>query len=98
MSLSREQLVSFMQDELRLDMSQLGSDTLLFSGGVLDSFSMVDLVMFLEKTGDFTMSATEVNLDNLDTIERILAFVLSKDEGRRTKDEKRDQALSLDKC
>jgi acyl carrier protein len=86
MNFSRDQLVTFMQQELRLDTSQLDDQSLLFSGGILDSFSMVDLVMFLERHGGFTMSATEVNLDNLDTIERIVAFVLKKESGSENHD------------
>jgi acyl carrier protein len=78
MNLCREQLVTFMQQELRLNTSQLDDQSPLFSGGVLDSFSMVDLVMFMERSGGFTMSATEVNLDNLDSIERILAYMVKK--------------------
>ena len=74
MSISRQQLLDFLRDELRVDTGQLEDDTLLFSSRLVDSFSMVDLILFLETSGKFKMKPTQVNLDNLDSVERILRF------------------------
>lgn len=49
--------------------------TPLFSSGMLDSFTMVDLIMFIERSAGVRLDPSDVTLDNLDTIERILAFV-----------------------
>ena len=49
--------------------------TPLFSSGMLDSFTMVDLIMFIEKSAGVRLDPSDVTLDNLDTIDRILAFV-----------------------
>lgn len=49
--------------------------TMLFSSNLLDSFSMVDLIMFLEKETGVRLSPADVNLDNLDSIDRILDFL-----------------------
>ncbi len=80
MSMTQEQLVDFMQSRLGLDPTDIAADTPLFSSGHLDSFSMVDLVLFLEQGLDSPLTPGEVNLDNLDTIQRILNFV----DGKRT--------------
>ena len=74
MSLTREDLFQFLQDELGVDTNDVQDDTLLFSSRLVDSFSMVDLIMFLEKRGRFKMKPTEVHLENLDSVERILNF------------------------
>ncbi len=53
-------------------------DTPLLSSGVIDSISVMQLVDFLEKTFDFEFLPHEVYQDNLDTIEKIAAFVSNK--------------------
>jgi acyl carrier protein len=45
---------------------------------------MVELVLFIEETCGIRMKPSEVNLDNLDSIERILAFVTMRSNGDRT--------------
>jgi acyl carrier protein len=67
-----------MRSKFGLDTEKIDDKAPLFTSGTLDSFSMVDLVMHLEQEGGFRMSPGEVNLDNLDSISRILEFVQSK--------------------
>jgi acyl carrier protein len=75
MALTRESILGYLENKQGVDISQVESDdTPLFSAGLLDSFSMVDLILFLETEGGFKMQATDVNLDNLDTIGRMLAY------------------------
>jgi acyl carrier protein len=78
MKLDREKLVAFLTDQFSLREDELEDSTKLFSGGLLDSFNLVDLVGFLEREGKFKMGAMEVNLENLDTVERILRFFALK--------------------
>ena len=74
MAFERHQLVVFMEDRLGLDAAGVTDDTPLFSSAVLDSFSLVDLVSFVEKQIGAKIKAMDVNLDNFDTIERIIAY------------------------
>ena len=78
MTLDRARLVAFLTDQFSLREDELADGTKLFSTGLLDSFNLVDLVGFLEREGKFKMGAMEVNLENLDTIERIVRFFGSK--------------------
>jgi len=57
---------------------QIAGDTLLFSTGVLDSFSLVDLIAYVEKEEGITINPTEVILDNFDSVDRIVRFVEKK--------------------
>ena len=78
MAISRESLVAYLENEHGVDAADLTDDAPLFSGGLLDSFSLVDLILFIEKGAGFKMNPTEVSLDNLDSIERILGFVAAR--------------------
>jgi len=75
MALTRDALLRHLRERARVDTSKIGPETLLFTSGLVDSFSLVELVLFIEMTSDIKMKPSEVNLDNLDSIERILAFV-----------------------
>ena len=55
-------------------MSQAEDETELFSTGLVDSFAMVDLLVFLEKHTGTKMGPEDITLDNLDSVSRILAF------------------------
>ena len=64
----------FLEEDLGIDVSLITADTALFSTGILDSFSLVNLMMFLESEGGFRIKSIDVNLENLDSINRIVAF------------------------
>ncbi len=78
MALDRDTLTGYLRDVLGVDTSALGDDDPLVSGGVVDSFALVDLVAFIETTGRFRMTPGEFRLDNLDSIGRILRYCEGK--------------------
>ncbi|NUQ61486.1 MAG: acyl carrier protein [Pirellulales bacterium] len=75
MSVDKQSLLSFFESELALDTSDIDGKTPLFSTGVVDSFAMVSLITFVEKEGGFRMNPIDVNLDNLDSIDRIINYI-----------------------
>lgn len=74
MSLSRDQLLEFFVQH-RVDVAKVEDETPLFSSGTVDSFAIVELLMFLEPHVGHALGADDINLDNLDSIGRILRFV-----------------------
>jgi acyl carrier protein len=80
-TLTQEALLRYFGEKLRLDTRQIRPNTSLFASGLIDSFSMVETVLFIEKSCSLRMKPSEVNLDNLDSIERILAFVETRSNG-----------------
>ncbi len=54
---------------------KLGDNDKLISGGVIDSFSLVELSMFLEETFGVRPDDTELNADNMDTVQMIANYV-----------------------
>ncbi len=81
MALTCESLLDYFQSRLGVDTAGVDEATPLFSSNLLDSFSMVDLIMFIEKEGAIKMDAWDVTLDNLDSIGRILQLVELKKAG-----------------
>jgi acyl carrier protein len=75
MALDRKSLRRFLQERQGLEPEDFEDDTLLFSSGLIDSFSMVDLIMFIEEAAGFRVHPADVTLNNFDSIDRILAFV-----------------------
>ena len=78
MSLTREALLEYLADHADADVDSIEDGTPLFSSGMIDSFAMVDLLMFLEKHTGTKLGPEDINLDNLDTVARILAFTQAR--------------------
>jgi acyl carrier protein len=75
MQITSEILIDFFSNELFIDTSDVAQDTLLFSSGLIDSFNMINLIMFIEETCQTKVKPPEITLDNLDSIDRILSFL-----------------------
>jgi acyl carrier protein len=74
MTLEAAALLRHLGEKIHVAPDQIESDMTLISSGLIDSFSMVELVLFIEQQCGIKVKPTEVNLDNLDSVERILAF------------------------
>jgi acyl carrier protein len=57
---------------------QIQSDEPLISGGLVDSFSLVDLALFIEETFGVRIDDTELNVDTFDTLEQLAALVKNR--------------------
>lgn len=73
--ISFDTIVEFFQDELGLDTDGITPETLLFTDSIVDSFALVSILMFLETQANIQINPRDVNLDNFDSIERMLAYV-----------------------
>lgn len=74
MSVTCEGLLHFLSDELAIDSAEITAQTPLFSSELVDSFGFVSLLTYIESEGGFLIEPTDVNLNNFDSIERILAY------------------------
>ena len=72
--LTADGLLAFLEDDLGVDIQDVDEDTLLFSSQLVDSFALVTLMMFLEREAGIRIAPADVNLDNMDTIGRMLAY------------------------
>ena len=73
-----QQLKTYLLKTDKLKESDLVHDMPLFSSGVFDSFDMMDLVFYIEKTCSFKVKAKEITLENFDTVQSILLFTEQK--------------------
>lgn len=83
MSDIKTELKELMQEEFidASDMKEVKDDTSLISTGILDSIKTLMLVDALEKKFGIAFEAHEVDQDNLDSIDRMAAFIERKREG-----------------
>lgn len=54
------------------------SDEKLISNGLVDSFSLVDLGLFIEDTFGVRIEDTELNADTFDSLEQLAALIQSR--------------------
>ena len=73
--LTKGELLSYLRDDLGVDTSDIDEQTVLFSSGIVDSFSLVAVITFIEARCGVRVGPMDVTLDNFDSVKRILAFV-----------------------
>lgn len=72
MALSR-----LLTDTYGLSKADIESKAPLFSSGLLDSFVLVELIVFLERSQNIKIKASALRLENFDSIENMVALVAS---------------------
>lgn len=60
--------------QFRVDRDSLDDNTGLFSSGLIDSLSVMDLVCFVEGEIGQAVPPADITLENFDSIARIVAF------------------------
>jgi len=53
-------------------------DEALISSGLIDSFSLVDLALFIERAFSVRIDDTELNANVFDTLEALVAIILER--------------------
>ena len=54
---------------------EIAADEALISGGLIDSFSLVDLAMFVEQTWGVRIDDTELNAESFNTLNELAGIV-----------------------
>ena len=75
--LTETRLREILEGDLGCDLDGIVSGSLLFSTGVVDSFTLVTLIMEIEKETGLKVGPSDVTLENFDSMERILIYVSS---------------------
>ncbi len=57
---------------------QIAPDALLISSGLIDSFSLVDLALFVEDTFGVRIEDTELNAQSFDSLAQLAALIESR--------------------
>jgi len=81
--MNRSEIITTLQtgianDILNLPQKVIEPGEALISSGLIDSFSLVDLAMFVEDTFNVRIEDTELNSDTFDTLTQLAEIVLSR--------------------
>jgi len=60
------------------DPAEIADDTLLVTSGYIDSTGMLEVIAFLEEEFEIRITDQETTPENLESIERMAAFLLRK--------------------
>lgn len=74
-----QKLAAYIAKEvLRQPKRAISADEKLISNGLVDSFSLVDLGMFIEDTFGVRIEDTELNAETFDSLEQLAALIQSR--------------------
>ncbi|MDP5306193.1 acyl carrier protein [Paracoccus spongiarum] len=73
MSLTADDLIRFIRDELNVE-DAMDAETELFSTGILDSVAMMNIIGFVEEKAGIEVRPADVTLENFDTAQRIVDY------------------------
>ena len=57
---------------------KIAADQALISSGLIDSFSLMDLALFVEDTFGARLADTELNAQSFDTLDQLAALIQSR--------------------
>ncbi len=78
MPISEQSILQFLSREFDIDSKKVDGNTPLISSGIIDSLGVIDFVEFISKSAGIQVDASEVRLNNLDTMNLVLDFVARK--------------------
>ncbi|MDB6176159.1 acyl carrier protein [Paracoccus sp. Z330] len=73
MSLTAEDLIRFIRDELNVE-DDIAADSELFSTAILDSVAMMNIIAFVEEKAAIEVRPADVTLENFDTVQSIVDY------------------------
>ncbi len=74
-----DQIATFISADLLKDPTRkIAFNEKLISSGLVDSFSLVDLALYIEETFDARIDDTELTADVFDTIEELVALISAR--------------------
>jgi acyl carrier protein len=78
MPISEQSILQFLSKEFDIDSKGIDGNTSLISSGIIDSLGVIHFVEFISKAGGIQVDASEVRLNNLDTMNLVQEFVARK--------------------
>jgi acyl carrier protein len=74
-----ETLSEYLANEvLKQPQKKIGNDEALISSGLIDSFSLVDLALFIEDNFGVQIDDTELNAETFDTLDELCTLIQGK--------------------
>ena len=79
----KDTIVEFIKTYLRGRNLKKNYDASLLEEGIIDSVAVIEMVTFLEKTFSIRVEDEEIVPDNLDSVNKIVAYVQKKIEEKK---------------
>ena len=70
--------VYLQQEILQQPNRAIATDEALISSGLIDSFSLVDVALFVEENFDVIIDDTELNAETFDTLEELADLIIER--------------------
>jgi acyl carrier protein len=82
----KNEIMSKLEAYLKVEILQqpnrkIETDEPLISSGLIDSFSLVDVALFVEDNFDVHIDDTELNADTFDTLDALADLIIERQEG-----------------
>jgi acyl carrier protein len=82
----KNEIMSKLEAYLKVEILQqpnrkIEADEPLISSGLIDSFSLVDVALFVEDNFDVHIDDTELNADTFDTLDALADLIIERQEG-----------------
>lgn len=74
----KDQVMIFIKDELLEEELNINENTSLFEDRILDSLNLLNLISYMEDTFNIKIGITEVNIENFDSVKKIIEFLEGK--------------------
>jgi acyl carrier protein len=79
----KDEIIAKMDEYLRTEILQqpdreIGLDEALISSGLIDSFSLVDVALFVEDTFGVHIDDTELNAETFDTLNALADLIIER--------------------
>ena len=75
MSLNERILKEYIKTNTNIGSVKITPDTSLFESGLLDSIQLLGLIEYIESETDIQIKNSDITIENIDSIEKILNFV-----------------------
>ena len=76
-----EQITVYLKNEiLQQPDREITANEAIISSGLIDSFSLVDVALFIEDTFGVTIDDTELNAETFDTLDALADLVIARKE------------------
>ena len=63
---------------LRIPSTDFNAKTMLLDKGLIDSFGIIELVLFIEKTFKLSLNEEDIHLENFSSVEAIHKMIIEK--------------------
>ncbi len=74
-------LLAFVSERAGIAVDRLSTETPLFSDGLLDSMIVLEMAAFVEREAGVKFGPLDMNLQNMDSVAKLLRFVGAKQPG-----------------